>query len=253
MARVTVLISTMGARINNITLPCFSSDVLYVVVHQQPLAPFSFGRDDVLYIVSSESGLSKSRNLALQHCSTKYGFICDDDVMIDVKELTKAVDVAESKGSDILACRFLYSDGSMNSYPADGFLHGVKSVASICSIEILVNIVSLRRKSICFDETFGLGTPLPSGEEFIFLTDALKSGLEVRHSSCVVCTHPPISSGMDFFSTKEKILAKRHMLMRVFGPWGPLLMLVFFAKKSKVLVAHKRLIFFARTFFSIKG
>lgn len=253
MARVTVLISTMGERINNIILPCFNADVLYIIVHQQPLAPFSFDRDDVFYIASFERGLSKSRNIAIKHCSTKYGFICDDDVLIGVEGLISAVDAAECNGSDILACRFVYSDGNMNSYPADGFIYGITSVASVCSIEILINIDSLRRQFVFFDEQFGLGTPLPSGEEFIFLTDALRSGLEIRHSSCVVCTHPPITSGMDFFSTKEKILAKRHMLIRVFGSWAPLVMLIFFAKKSRVLIANKRLIFFAKIFFSIKG
>jgi hypothetical protein len=253
MARVTVLISTMGDRINNIALPCFRSDVRYVVVHQQPIVPFCFGRDDVLYIASFEKGLSKSRNIAIKNCFTKYGFICDDDVVIDVQELIRAVDVAESNGADILACRFLYSDGSMNSYPADGVRHGIKSVASVCSIEILIKIDSLHAKSICFDERFGLGTSLPSGEEFIFLTDALRSGLEIRHSSCVVCVHPPVSSGMDFFSTKEKVLAKRYMLVRVFGPWAPFVMLVFLIKKSKVLLQNKRFIFFAKTFLSIKG
>jgi len=180
---------------------------------------------------------------------TKYGFIADDDVVIDISALQKAVDCAENYEADILVCRFSYSDGGMNSYPADGFRYGVRSLTSVCSIEILIRIESLRKKSILFDERFGLGTSLPSGEEFIFLTDVLKSRLEIRHSSCVVCIHPPVTSGMDFFTTEEKVLAKREMLIRVFGVWAPLVMVIFFAKKARVLFANNKLKFFVRNFF----
>ncbi|MCQ4294873.1 glycosyltransferase [Pseudomonas stutzeri] len=249
MARVTVLISTMGERIKNILLPTYCDDVLYVVVHQHPQSSFFFARNDVLYIPSSEKGLSKSRNLAMRNCSTQYALISDDDVVIDIPSLLNAVDFAEKNNVDILACRFSYSDGTMNSYPEAGRHLGIMSVASVCSIEILVKVDSLRRNFISFDERFGLGTSLPSGEEYVFLTDALKSGLEIRHSPCVVCSHPLVTSGMDFFTTKEKVLAKREMIIRVFGLWAPFVMIVFFAKKSKLLLANKRLIFFAKTFF----
>jgi len=57
---------------------------------------------------------------------------------------------------------------------------------------------------------------------------------------------------MDFFSTKEKVLAKRHMLIRVFGRWAPLFIALFFIKKAKVLAANGRLLFFAKNFF-LKG
>lgn len=253
MAKVTVLISTVGERINQIILPESCEDVLYVVVHQQPRSDIFFDRDDVVYIPSSDRGLSKSRNIALQNCFTKYGLICDDDVLIDVKELLSAVEFAEFHGSDIVTCRFAYSDGNMKVYPENGFIHNIRSLTSVCSIEILVKAEVLHEGFIAFDEKFGLGTSLPSGEEYIFLSDALKAGLEIRHSSCVICVHPPVTSGMDFFTTKEKIKAKREMLCRVFGRGALLVMLVFFMKKFRVLLVSGKVTFFARNFFSLRG
>lgn len=215
-------------------------DVCYVVVHQvydneyigNELPKFT-NRDDVSYIRLDYPGLSKSRNVGLHAVKAKYAYIMDDDVDFDLEKINVLVDWMEANEVHVATCEFVFENGSLpRGYSSESFKHSMLSSAKVSSIEICINIERLREKRINFDERFGLGTSLPSGEEYIFITDCIRSGLNVCFYPIVTGVHPNVTSGMDFYTSSDKTLAKREMFKRIFGWKAFLFIFAFWLKKS---------------------
>lgn len=233
-----VAISTMGSRIDNLVLPERRESVSYLIVHQSENDACWVNaniRSDVIYIRVNEYGLSKSRNLALANCHAKYLYIMDDDVAFDLDRIKELVERMCLDGVDVATCRYEYHDGSSpKKYRSAPFTHGFLSAARVSSIEICVNVNSVRSKGLQFDETFGLGTQMPSGEEFIFITDCVKMKLKVRYYPISTGAHPYVTSGGDFYTNYRKIYAKREMFKRVFGGWSLFFIFLFWLKKIPI-------------------
>lgn len=200
-------------------------------------------------IFTEEIGLSKSRNLALKHCSAKYGYIMDDDVVLDTNAIRSLVEVMESDGTDIATCKYICKSGKYpKKYKKTKFSHTMLSAAKVSSIEICVNVNVIKDKGIEFDQLFGLGTSLPSGEEYIFVTDCLKSSLKVKYYPIVIGVHPDFTSGLDFYTDENKILAKREMLKRVFGKKSIFFIIAFWLKKLNVIFKAGYIVRFTHMF-----
>ena len=240
MKSLSIIISTANQRILGLNLKPAQRDVCYVIVHQVYDASYTneslpdfISRDDVTYIRLDYPGLSKSRNVGLGSVKTKYAYIMDDDVDFDLEKMSRLIGWMETNQVDVATCQFVFENGSLpRSYSDVAFKHSMLSAAKVSSIEICVNVEKLRDKGISFDERFGLGSGLPSGEEYIFITDCIKAGLNVWFYPITTGVHPNITSGMDFYTSSHKTLAKREMFKRVFGWKAFLFILVFWLKKS---------------------
>lgn len=250
---ITIGISTISTRINTIKLPKYDKSINYIIIHQNPknlseeTKKNIIQRDDVQYFEFLESGLSKSRNFAIKKCTTEFLSIMDDDVEIKIEGIKNAVNIMKKESIDIATCQYSTPQGIIKKYKNHAFSHSFISAAKISSIEIIIKIPRILNKNLFFDEKFGLGSKYPSGEEFIFATDAIKFNLNIKYIPILTCIHPPISSGDDFFSTEDKILAKKHMFQRVYKRLYPLLLMAFIIKKSKVLINNKKFLYFIRT------
>ena len=204
------------------------------------------GRAKIIY--TKERGLSKSRNMGLENCSAKYAYIMDDDVEVNLDAIEKLVDFMEQEKIDVATCQYQFkSDNSPRPYSNSTFAHNFLSSARVASIEICLNIQSLKNKNISFDERFGLGTNLPSGEEYILLTDCLKNNLAVKYYPIITGIHPDITSGMDFYSNFPKILAKREMFKRIFGWKSFVFIFAFWLKKLPTVFKEGYIIPFTKT------
>ena len=193
------------------------------------------GKAKIFY--TKERGLSKSRNLAIAHCTSKYAFIMDDDVVIKSEALDRLVFNAEKDNLDVFTCSFLYENGDNSKAQFnDEFVHNYFTLAKVSSIEIGFKVESVKKNNIFFHESFGLGTDLPSGEEYIFLTDCLKMDLKIKFFPIIIGVHPNITSGMDFYTASSKILAKREMLRHIFKWKSPFFILAFWLKKTPQLI-----------------
>lgn len=254
MPQCTIVISTANARILDLNLKETHPDILYIVIHQNfdncgenYKIPRFLIREDVTYVRLDYSGLSKSRNKGLAGVKTKYAYIMDDDVDFSTKNIIELVKLMNAESVDIATCQFKYQDGTFpKKYSDKSFEHSILSSAKVASIEICVNIESIRQSGIKFDESFGLGTSWPSGEEFIFLTDCLKAGLKVNYYPIVVGIHPSETSGQDFYSSFSKSVAKREMFKRVFGWRSWFYIIAFWIKKLPIAIKAKSGIQFSR-------
>lgn len=233
----TIIISTANERIQRLTIDPLRDGVYYVVVHQEFFGgsssiPERLCCNDVDYIKLSYPGLSKSRNIGISKVKTKYAYVTDDDVAFDCERVEAVVKWMQQNDIDVATCCFRYGDGSYpKNYKDKPFKHNFLSAAKVSSIEIFLNIDKLREYGISFDEGFGLGTSLPSGEEYIFVTDCIAAGLNVWYYPMEIGVHPAVTSGNDYYSSTNKILAKREMFKRIFGWKCFVFILAFWIKK----------------------
>ncbi|MEY0095239.1 hypothetical protein AB7W34_19670 [Providencia rettgeri] len=246
-----IAISTLFSRLSNIKREQFpiNERVKYVIscqgekkyddeYYQLKLVEL-FGHD-VMWGEELKSGLSNNRNNALQlvfnHYSEpdSYVYICDDDISPNLEGLFLAIEAMKVDKLTCLTGIIKTKNGDFKNYCHYPYQHTKLSAAKVCSVEILINIDLIKYSNIFFDPIFGLGTNYPSGEEFIFLTDIISKGGKVGYRPINLCTHPPVSSGDDFYSNNDKIIAKGAMFKRVFSfPLYYIMIIAFAIKKHK--------------------
>jgi glycosyltransferase involved in cell wall biosynthesis len=237
MQELTIAYSTIGERINELNIPPKFNGINYLIIHQsqdlaQELDNNKFSRDDIQYFKIDSIGLSRSRNSAIEKCNTKYIYFCDDDVQIKFESLILALDEIIKYKLDIFTGQFQFNNGKFpKKYKKYRFIHNRISIGSVSSIEIIANVAELKSKNIHFNEDFGLGSKYPSGEEYLFLYDCLVKDLKVSYSPLCIAIHPEISSGLDYYSTPNKIIAKRKIIIKAFGKFSIIFLILFWLKK----------------------
>ena len=92
--------------------------------------------------------------------------------------------------------------------------------------------------AVRFDERFGLGTRFPSGEEAIFVNDALRAGARARYVPLVLCSHSGLSSGHRLWD-ENMVRTKGAVIRRLFPRAWPVILPVFAASKHGM--AERRL------------
>ncbi|WDE13287.1 glycosyltransferase family A protein [Thalassomonas haliotis] len=260
---LTFVISTLNDGLSNIQLPPEKPNVWYTIVHQYTkdydfsgleANPVLKSRNDLNYYELQGKGLSKSRNYGLSKVRTRYCYILDDDIAL-MEHAQEEVIAAFEKNINADIITFQHSDefGKLKKNARlKAFFHNKFTIARVASIDIAIKVDSLRKHNLLFDSAFGLGTDLPSGEEFIFLSDCLKSGLIVLNSAAVITSHPQEASGIDFVSNREKILAKREMFKRVTGKKISMMMVLFYIKKLPSIISRNKFRTFTKTYFSLR-
>lgn len=253
-AKVTIAISTISDRINSIKLPALMPEVRYLILHQyadgasiRAETAKLLSRADVRYFTLDSVGLSRSRNFALCNAKTAYVHLMDDDVLIDAKGILNLATKAEKRGADVAIGHFSYESGSSSKSKYNS-RSSIRSFFSVCSIELCVH-TRLRNMNMFFDSDLGLGAKYPSGEEFVFLMRCREAGLLIEYFNVSVGTHPNVTSGDDFFSSNDKILAKKIIFERAFKFWRLPYKILFLAKKFPVLYKNGRLGQFIKIFF----
>lgn len=184
-----------------------------------------------------EKGLSKSRNRAIELCDSDIALISDDDVKyIDNIDNIITNAFKENPNADIITFQIKTPENQLfnENYKSSKFTHNIKTIMSVSSVEIAFRTQSIRTKNLLFDEKFGLGTKYPTGEEAIFLNDAIKKGLKVIFLPIPIVLHPKESSGGMFNNNPDLIKAKGAMLYRIFGNISYLVSILFAIKKFKI-------------------
>lgn len=259
-----ITISTLFNRIDKIKPEQFPIDtnIRYVVSCQgkknrsdteyESLITSLFG-DTVIWGEQLTPGLSNNRNNAIKMASDNFAkqgyyiYICDDDVTLVKEGLLEAINVMKNKNLACLTAVVGTETGFFKNYKSKPYKHTKLSIAKVSSIEILADLDFINSHKIQFDARFGLGSKYPSGEEFIFLNDIITKKGRVIYYPAQICTHPPVSSGSDFYTDSGKIIAKGAMLSKVFSfPLNYIMILAFSIKKHKIYQHKLSLLKFLR-------
>ncbi len=180
-----------------------------------------------------EMGLAKSRNRAIELASEEICLFCDDDTLYTPgfeEHIQKAFE--ENPGADIITFQIKTPEGNLfKDYPKDKMFHNLRTIMKVSSIEIAFKRTSILKAGLKFDERFGLKSNFPTGEENIFLADAIKKGLKILYIPVPIAIHPVETSGRTFDETLVK--AKGAMFYRIFKEKAYLVSFLFAIKKYK--------------------
>jgi len=231
---IEILISTFGNGIEKIKLPNNESFIKYLIIHQNYYGfevPKQLIRKDVRVIQSKSKGLSKSRNIAIRHSKSDLIMIMDDDVAISTDKIYNALTVIQNFNFANVYTLIHHSkvQGQIKKFKKrlTYFFHNQFSLSSVSSIDIVMNASFLKKTGIVFDEDFGLGSPTPTGEEYIFLCDLLKE-TKILNIPISVGVHDGLSSGHRNKYTKKFFTDKKRVFIRNFGLVGYLIFFLFF-------------------------
>lgn len=173
------------------------SNYTILIVNQSKESFLTSDVPSVRVINSTEIGLSKSRNMAINNAAKKICLIADDDVVYSVdfeKEIIRAFGVFQKPSIITFNHKRLGKESSQNC-SRKRYNHTFNTIGGICSIEIAFQLRDIKKYEIYFDEYFGLGSFFETGEEFLFLRKALKLNLKLYYYPTVIVSHPLLTSG----------------------------------------------------------
>ena len=226
---LTIGYSTLANRAKNIK---FLTSVNNLVIVQNPdssLLP-SFNAEVELFELNNR-GVAKSRNTAIDKADTEYLLFGDDDIEFNEIGVTAAVNYLNSNpGISILLMQAVDETGKLRkSYPTKSHQLKLTNSAKAATYEMMIRVSDIKGAGIKFDENFGAGATNYLGDEYIFIADALRSGLNGQFEPIVIATHSTESSGSLRNSTTDR-RARAKIFSRVFGIWAPLMRTLFVAK-----------------------
>jgi glycosyltransferase involved in cell wall biosynthesis len=164
-------------------------------------------------------GLSKSRNKAVEESTADICLICDDDEHFEQDYVLKIREAyAAYPDADVIAFKLNYNRPKKfwNVPKKIGYLYALK----IASWQISFKRESIKKNAIRFNESFGAGTAVSSGEENIFLYDCLKKNLKIYYLPILIGSVTQKESTW-FKGFTEKFFLNRGIVTRYY--MGPVL------------------------------
>lgn len=218
---IEILVSTMNRSSLDFLIPMFpnhfSGYSILVINQTTSNAIAESNYPNVRVINSFETGLSKSRNLALSKATGKICIITDDDVVFKPQFEEKVVQAFNAfENAALIAFRTEKPDGSLfKKYPSKRITALTDfNMLSIMSVEMVINKTVLK-DDIKFDERFGLGAQFTMGEEAIFIYTLKDKGYTIAMEPEFIVQHPEVHSAL-IQSIKKKYYVQGAFLSRVF-------------------------------------
>jgi glycosyltransferase involved in cell wall biosynthesis len=229
---LTIAYSTLPNRVKAIVFPERRADREVLVQVQNP--------QEISYVVSEKSakiiemrsvGVAKSRNAAIERASGKYLLFADDDITFSEAGIVEAVEYFEANPDCAIALTQAKDDSGAlrKEYFKEVKPLRLTNSARAATYELMIRVDAFREKGIKFDENFGAGAENYLGDEYIFISDALRAGLKGVHLPVVLATHPTESSGSRWGSEQD-LSARQKVFSRVFGWRAPLYRAAFLLK-----------------------
>lgn len=157
--------------------------------------------ENIRVLNSFEKGLSKSRNLALTHAQGDICLLADDDTCF--VEGFDAI-IKQSFETYHNAALLTFRIKTFEGLPFRTYSHKPKmaksrrDIAHLCSIEIAFRRHTLAHKGISFNELFGLNSPFPMAEEYLFAREVLQTGLPIYYIPREIVEHSQTSSTSNY-------------------------------------------------------
>lgn len=133
-------------------------------------------RGNIRMIRSNTRGLSKSRNLAIQHAAGDVCLLCDDDEQLDRSYENIILKAYEALPDADIICFRISNQPSRLKQETQRLTKW--TAMRIASWQITFRRESILKSGIRFDEDMGAGTGNGGGEEVKFLRDCIKAGLK---------------------------------------------------------------------------
>lgn len=196
---------------------------------------FLFRDKHILWINTTERGLSKSRNYALREATGDICMLADDDMIYEDGFYEPVLAVFE-KNANMSVVRFRLTgiEVPYKSYSTKacgmGYLRSMKT----SSVEVAFRLKHIKKEEIWFNERIGAGTRFKMGEENVFLFQCLRSGLKMMFAPVTIARlHLGNSSWFDGYNEGYFIsLGAEYAAMET--KFTSLFMLQFIIRKRKL-------------------
>lgn len=136
-------------------------------------------RGTIRMIRTNTRGLSKSRNLAIQHTVGDLCLLCDDDEQLDSSYEDTILKAYEALPDADIICFRISNQPSRLTQKMQRLTKW--TAMRIASWQISFRRESILKSGIRFDEDMGAGTGNGGGEEVKFLRDCIKAGLKAYY------------------------------------------------------------------------
>lgn len=133
-------------------------------------------RGNIRMVITNSRGLSKSRNMAIQHAVGDVCLLCDDDEQLDLSYEDTILKGYEALPDADIICFRISNQPSRLKQETQRLTKW--TAMRIASWQITFCRESILKSGIRFDEDMGAGTGNGGGEEVKFLRDCIKAGLK---------------------------------------------------------------------------
>lgn len=140
----------------------------------------------VLWIDTTERGLSKSRNMALRNATADICMLADDDLEYKNDYVDTVLSAFSRIGSDIIGFQVCGIEKKFKDYSTKEHKISYLKSLKMASVEIAFKRAVFEEKSILFDELIGAGTEFMMGEENALLFHCLHKGLTIYYTPKVI-------------------------------------------------------------------
>lgn len=146
----------------------------------------------VRFISTTERGLSRSRNMAIENApDDAICMVCDDDEWIEPEAEERILNAYRSMPECSVATFSLIRKDCGRTYPTQPFRVGFKKALSVNSLQITFRKAAIDAAGIRFDVKMGSGTGNGGGEENKFILDCLRAKLRVQYFPVTIATVLP--------------------------------------------------------------
>lgn len=209
-----------------------------VVINQcdnNSIERFMRGKCSVLWINTTDRGLSKSRNMALKNATADICLISDDDLEYR-KDYDKQIISAFEKNvqASIMSFEVKGIEKEFKKYPIMAQQVGYIKSLRIASVEIAFKRCDIIDNKITFDELIGAGTRFLLGEENAFLFHCLKRKLKIFFAPTIIADLHLLSSTWRKGFNKDFFIAKGASFAAMKTPLTQLLILQWAVRKYKL-------------------
>jgi len=195
--KLEILVSTMNKTslsFLDTMFPNYKLKNLNILIINQTVSGKELFSDlnNIRVINSFTKGLSESRNLAIKNAKGNVCLIADDDVEYVFNFENIIINTfKELEQASIIRFKIdTFSGEAYKTYPKiSQRLFKRKHVENSSSIEIAFKRKPVLDNKITFNILFGLGSYFTSGEEYLFLNDAIENDLHIYFEDEVIVKH----------------------------------------------------------------
>ena len=229
--KLTIAIATYKERISNaLEIAEKNPTQQFLIVHQSDHASKSTMPKNVVYIHSTEYGISRSRNIALREVRSELLLFADDDIEYIPGFENNILDAFKENPSTDIAI-FKIRGREEKKYPIYKTPHFFTRLKA-CSITIACRPDRIMEKRLSFDQDFGIGARYVSGEEHIFLNASQKKRLDILKVNKAIVIHDHESSGEKM--NHDQFIAKIASFKKTHGPLSIFLSIPYFLIYKKL-------------------
>ena len=234
---VEVLISTMHKEKDEYSLLDYMNIQTNAVVINQcnrcDKKVFNHNGNKIIWIDTTERGLSKSRNKAIANASSDICLLADDDeILLDgYKDIIEKA-FYKHQDYDLIRFKIRGIEKNFKEYQIKPCEINMRLSLKISSVEVAFKRKTIVDKALIFDELIGAGTEFLMGEENAFIVDYLRKKCRAWYEPVEIAKlHVGNSSWFTGFN--EEYYFARGASYAAISPMGSYFLSILFALKHR--------------------